>query len=170
MHILKNKFSVLFVLAGILLVCWLTNACKKQDEQASITTFLTGYGSWQLASLQRYNYSGDTLKTTDTLNTACMYTQTVNFNDAGTYMYNHFNCATDLKNGNWHFSTDKLVLLSATQFKVDTGLVMPFKYARIVNLGRNSLVLQQTDTPTKYQSSTVKKYTVMRYGFIHIAD
>jgi hypothetical protein len=151
---------------GLLLTGALINSCKKEDELATIDTFLSGKGPWELAAVYVYNFKGDTLKT-DTLNTKCNLAQTFIFNDDGNCTYTNFNCLTSTATGKWSLSDDRLVLNSDIVCK-DTsaaGQSRPFTRMQVVNLGRNSLVIQRNDTLSVVRNLVVRRVT--QYGFIH---
>lgn len=166
MHILKNKLW-LFVIPLLLVICWSTNSCKKNNPDATIGIFLAR--DWRLASLQVSNYIGDSVRR-DTLNTNCDKVQSFNFNSAGTCAYRNYDCIADDARGNWTLSNDRLTLFSDVVCK-DTsskkGTSQPFKRANILNLGQNSLVLEVNDTidTIRLVPLTVRR-KVTRYGFI----
>ena len=161
------KYKVpLFFLVGFALIALIINSCKK-ETQNNIETLFTG-GQWQLSSLQRTHYVGDTLKFTDTLNTACTLDQIFTFNADKTCSYTNYTCDPQpTANGTWSLSTDQLYLNSNIACKDSTGggtTTQPFKIARIINLGQYSLVLETGSLETFYPPNRVRVKT--RYGFV----
>ena len=149
---------------------WFISSCKKENQN-TLDTFLTGNGPWRLASLRRETLHGDTSKRIDTLNTNCQYNQTFTFNSDGTCKYDYFSCLDQSTQGPWVISsTDSIILSSSMKCKDTTraGTSTPFARVQIVNLGRNSLVLQDVKTDTFRKSPrVVLRRRVTRYGFIH---
>jgi len=165
LHVMKNKYPLLFLL-GLIAVSMLSNSCKK-DTQATVESLLAR-GKWQLASVQVLNYIGSSNTSTNTFNTTCGLNQTLTFNDDNTCTYEDFSCITQSSKGQWQLSFDKLTLqstLSCTDTLAGAMVTaMPFKTARIVNLGQYSLVLETGDL-SSYFLATDKRH-VKRYGFI----
>ncbi len=164
---IKYKHYV-FLLAGLLGVALLVNACKKNDNSDNVQYFLTN-GTWQLASVTMQSFVGDTLKRTDTLNTTCLVSQTFKFNTDNSCTYTNYHCLSQTSTGSWQLSTDQLTLQTSLAAKDTSGKaivnVTAFPTAQIVNLGQYSLVLQTGYTSTYYTSKTVRK--IARYGFVH---
>jgi hypothetical protein len=162
---MKYKLPLLFLL-GFVIIGLVVNSCKK-DTDGSIQNLFAG-GQWQLASLQVTHFVGDTLKKTDTLNTACNLDQVFTFSTDNTCTYANYSCAPQpTATGNWSLSADRLYLNSNIVCKMDTGKIsslMPFKTARIVNLGQYSLVLETGSLETYYPSN--RKRDITRYGFV----
>lgn len=144
----------------------LSNSCKK-DTQTSVESLLAR-GTWQLASVQVYNYIGGSNTSTNVFNTTCTLNQTFTFASDGTCTYQNFSCITQTTNGQWKLSDDKLTLQSTLSCQDTlagaTITAMPFKTARIVNLGQYSMVLETGDIST-YYLATDKRH-IKRYGFI----
>jgi hypothetical protein len=160
---MKSKIPLLFVL-GLVLINLLSNSCKK-DNQTSIQSLLSN-GNWQLASVYRAQYVGDTLKHIDTLNTLCDTTQIFSFASDNTCTYTNFDCVHQPRaSGHWSLSTDQLYLTSDIVCKDTTaaGSSKPFLNAQVFNLGQFSLTLRTGDIQN-YTQSTKRK--VMRYGFV----
>jgi len=149
---------------------WAISSCKKQDQN-TLNTFLTGNGPWRLASLRAETLHGDTSKRIDTLNTNCQYNQVFNFNSDGTCTYNYFNCLNQSTQGPWSMSTTDSIILSSSMKCKDTtkaGISTPFAHVQIINLGRNSLILQDVKTDTfRTSPRVVLRRRITRYGFIH---
>jgi len=160
---MKNKRSLLLLFG--LLVGFVINSCKK-DSLSAIQTLFTG-GEWQLASVMVYNYTGNSLVSTDTLNTNCNLGQFFTFNINGTCNYTNFDClAQPVANGTWSLTTNQLYLQTNLLCKDTTkaGSSEPFSYAGIQNLGQFSLVLQTGDIQPNY--SLTKPRRIVQYGFI----
>lgn len=147
-------------------VATVVNSCKK-DTGGSVEN-LIARGSWQLASVLRYNYIGGTNVSVDTLNTKCGLTQTFTFAADNTCSYTDFSCISQNAKGAWKFSEDKLTLIStlSVQDTLGAGRVtaMPFISARIVNLGQFSMILETGDLSSFYLPTD--KRHIKRYGFI----
>ncbi|QQL50106.1 hypothetical protein [Mucilaginibacter ginkgonis] len=164
---MKFKLSLLLFPALILIV-FITNSCKKTDQ--SYTPTLLTASPWTLASVEVHNYVGATENKVDTLNTKCLLKQIFTFSSDNTCNYQNFICRAGSNSGNWQFSDDKLTLMANFTAK-DTVLGgrdttdMPFKNARIANLGSYSLILETGDINTYYTSSTVRH--IKRWAFIH---
>ena len=159
---MKNKIPLLFV-SGLILINLLSNSCKK-DTQGSIETLFTG-GKWQLASVvQTVSLSNATLST-DTLNTTCDSTQLFVFNSDKSCSYKNFDCLPQASSGTWSLSPDKLTLNADMTCNDTTAAKMskPFSFARIINLGQYSMVLETGDIQN-YSVTTAR--TVTRYGFV----
>jgi len=165
---MKNK--IIFFLAALLVISVVINSCKKQSPQASIASLFTN-GSWQLASVMRYNIVGSN-STNDTLNTSCDTTQIFTFNN-NTCSYTNFHCIDQpTSTGNWSLSSNGLDLYSNIACK-DTlpgdsccTVTHPFAYAQIVSIGLYQMTLQTGDIGSYYGPTT--KRTVYSYSFIHV--
>ncbi|MBE9663468.1 DUF5004 domain-containing protein [Mucilaginibacter myungsuensis] len=159
----RFKLSVLFGLAGL---CLLLNSCKK-DAEGTVEALLAR-GSWQLASVMRYNYVGGNNTSIDTLNATCGLNQTFTFNKDNTCSYTDFSCISQTAKGSWQLAEDKLTLLSSLSAQDTLAgarvTAKPFTYARIINLGQYSMVLETGDL-SSYYLSTDKRH-IKRYGFI----
>lgn len=161
---MKNV-PLLFVLC-LLLINVLCNSCKKSN-QSSIADLFTKT-PWQLSNVIVTVSVGDTVKSTDTLNTTCDTTQLFTFNADGTCTYTNFHCRHQpTAVGNWKLSGDQLYLLSdivcLDTIKAGPGRSRPFTNSQILNVGQYSLVLITGDIQNY---SPTKRRTVMRYGFI----
>jgi hypothetical protein len=163
---MKNKR--LFLLFMGLIITLIANSCKK-TTQSPIQQLFTG-GTWQLASVQAFNYTGNTLMSTDTLNTdtACHSTQFFTFYTNNTCTYTNFDCIQQTPpTATWSLSQNQLFLTANVVCKDTssaTGSSMPFAYAQIINLGQFSLVLLTGDIQPNY--SLTKPRRVVQYGFI----
>ncbi|EHQ28179.1 DUF5004 domain-containing protein [Mucilaginibacter paludis] len=164
---IKYKFSFLACI-GLACIALLINSCKK-DNSDTVHYFLVGE-KWQLASVQRQTFVGDTLKKTDTLNTACDSIQKFQFNSDNTCTYENYHCIPQINTGTWQLVSDDLVLQTNLTVK-DTlnGAIVTnakaFAYAQIINLGQYSFVVQTGDVSSYYTSKT--RRVITRYGFIH---
>ncbi|MBS7563977.1 hypothetical protein KHS38_06130 [Mucilaginibacter sp. Bleaf8] len=149
----------------LLVVCWSTNSCKKNNPDATIGIFLAR--DWRLASQQVANYVGDSVRR-DTLNTNCDKVQVFGFKSDGSCTYRNYDCVADQAQGNWSLSNDRVILYSDVVCKdASSKTFQPFKRASILNLGQNSLVLEVNDTidTIRLVPLTVRR-KVTRYGFI----
>lgn len=162
----KIKFPLLLITVLGLINLVVSNSCKK-DPQATVE-YLLAHGTWTLASVQVYYFTGSTNTHVDTLNTTCTSTQSFTFNSDFTCNYKNFACITQSTTGGWHFSQDKLTLLSNIRCQDTlagkTITDIPFDSARVDNLGQFSLVLA-TGNINPYYTSTTKR-RIVRYGFI----
>ena len=158
-----RRKSILFIILG-LLGCVLYQSCKK-DDQDSIEALL-GRGAWEVASIQVFNYIGDTQQSTDTLNTDCDLKQVFTFKPDKTCTYTNFDCKEQTATGNWSLSRDKLYLLSGIVCRdtTEAGSVKPFENTKIINLGQYSLVLQTGDLQSNYPPNQRRR--IVQYGFI----
>jgi len=160
---MKNK-HLLLILTG-LSVGLVINSCKK-NGQNPIQTLFTG-GTWQLASVQVYNYKGNTLVSTDTITDSCKSTQFFTFNKDNTCVYTNFDCISQTSaSAKWSLTPNQLFLVAEAVCK-DTsakGSSMPFIYSQIINLGNYSLVLQTGDIQPNF--SLTKPRQIIQYGFI----
>ncbi len=159
---MKTKL-LLFVLAGAVLIGIAVNSCKKSSDY--LPTLLTNK-QWQLASLQVYHYTGASQDSVVALDTTCSLTQIFQFNNNGTCTYSNFSCLSDSSSGHWSFSKDHLYLNTDMICQTDTGKIVPFKSARINNLGQYSLVLQTGDLATYY--SPTQKRVIYVWGFVRV--
>jgi hypothetical protein len=162
---MKTKYLLFFVL-GLTAIGMLSNSCKK-DTQTSVESLLAR-GTWQLASVQVFNYIGGSNTSTNVFNTTCTLNQTFTFVSDGTCTFQGFSCISQTSNGQWKLSDDKLTLQSTLSCQDTLGAAtitaMPFKTARVVNLGQYSMVLETGDIST-YYLATDKRH-IKRYGFI----
>lgn len=164
---MKNKLPLIFIV-GLVAINLLSNSCKK-DNNSNIPHLLTS-GVWQVASIQVYNFVGNTqVGNPDTLNDSCQKTQFFTFNTDNTCSYTNFDCLDQTTKGNWtltpnrlYFSSDMVAKDTIAGGKQSTEV--PFSNTQIVNLGTYSLVLQTGDVEPNY--SATKKRRVVRYGFI----
>jgi len=161
---MKNV-PLIFILC-LLMLSVFCGACKKQT-QSSIQSLFTN-GSWQLSTVIVTVSVGDTIKSTDTLNTTCDKTQLFTFSADGTCTYSNFHCKTQpLATGKWVLGPDQLYLKSdivcQDTFKRGTGKSKPFENAQILTLGQYGMVLVTGDIQNY---SATKRRTVMRYGFV----
>ena len=160
---MKNKIPLFFLLGLMVLVA--VNSCKK-DSQTSIQSLFTT-GKWQLASAFAFQYIGDQLVSTDTLNTNCNTTQFFTFNSDKTCTYTNFDCISQpVATGQWSLSPNQLFLAADITCKDSTsaGSSKPFLNSQIINLGQFSMILQTGDIQPNY--STTKKRRIFRFGFI----
>ncbi len=160
---MKNK-RLLLLLTG-LAIALVINSCKK-DAQSPIASLFT-VGTWQLASVQTFNYLGNTLTSSQTSTDTCITTQFFNFNKDNTCTYTNFDCISQTSpTAKWSLTPNQLFLVSEVVCK-DTskaGNSQPFINAQIINLGNYSLVLQTGDIQPNY--SLTKPRTIVQYGFI----
>jgi hypothetical protein len=162
---MKNR-RLLLLLTG-LTIALVINSCKKSG-QTPIAALFTG-GTWQLASVMAFNYTGNSLISTDTLNTdtTCHSTQFFTFNTDNTCTYTNFDCLTQTPPAaKWTLSQNQLFLTANVVCKDTTaaGSSMPFANAAIINLGQFSMILQTGDIQPNY--SLTKKRRIVEYGFI----
>lgn len=168
MHLLTKHRLFIFLLLGAISTGVFINSCKK-DNSDTVSYFLTS-GTWQLASVTRQSFVGDTLKRVDTLNTKCDSTQRFIFTNDNKCRYSNYHCIPQKSAGTWSLSSDNLIL-QTTLMAQDTakGIVTAptsiFNPAQIINLGQYSLVLQTGSTSAFYTSKTVR--VIVRYGFVH---
>lgn len=163
---MKTKL-LLCVLAGAVLIGIAVNSCKKSSNY--LPTLLTNK-QWQLASVQVYHYTGALQDSVVTLDTTCSRTQIFRFNSNNTCTYTNFDCIPDSANGHWSFSTDHLYLntdmICKDTSSASGGNSVPFKSARIINLGQYSLVLQTGNLDTYY--SPTQKRIIYQWGFVRV--
>src|ERR1700744_5477873 len=106
---MKNKF-LLLLLSG-LLITLLYNSCKKETQNPIQALFSNGV--WQLASVQAFHYTGNTLDSTEVLDTACNLIQVFTFNKDNTCVYTNFDCITQTSaSASWSLSPNKLFLMA----------------------------------------------------------
>jgi len=159
-----KKAPLLFFLL-LISIALIVNSCKK-DNLSHIPGLMAG--KWQVASIEVYNYIGDSKISTDVLDTTCTITQYFIFNSDNSCSYINFQCNSDTAKGRWSLTANKLFLASDMicndTTKSSGGTSKPFANAKIVTLGNYSLVLETGDVEPNY--SATKKRRVMRYGFI----
>jgi len=161
---MRNKFLLFFLLVAAVITGFMVNSCKKDADY--LPTLLTT-GKWQLASVQVQHLVGDTLKTTDTLYTACSLDQFFTFNTDGSCTFANYSCNTQpVATGHWAFSTNKLSLISDMVCDSAGTSTKPFKVAQILNLGQYSLVLRTGNLESFYPPT--RKRTLTRYGFVRV--
>jgi hypothetical protein len=161
---MKNV-PLIFILC-LLMLSVFCGACKKQTQSSIQSLF--SQGSWELATVVVTVSVGDTIKSTDTLNTTCDKSQLFTFNPDNTCTYTNFHCkAQPVATGKWSLGPDQLYLKSditcLDTFKLGTGSTKPFENAQILTLGQTSMVLVTGDIQNY---SATKRRTVMRYGFV----
>ena len=159
---MKTKL-LLFVLAGAVLIGLAVNSCKKSSDY--LPTLLTNK-QWQLASLQVQYNTGAYQDSLVTLDTTCTLTQIFKFSNNGSCGYANFSCLSDSSSGHWSFSNDHLYLNTDMVCQTDTGKIVPFKSARIINLGQYSMVLQTGSLETYY--SPTQKRKIYIWGFVRV--
>ncbi|QKJ31535.1 lipocalin family protein [Mucilaginibacter mali] len=161
-----RKGTALFLLTALAALCLVVNSCKK-DNSGTVENLLAR-GTWQLASVTRFNYIGGTNVSTDTLNTKCGLTQSFTFVNDNTCTFRNFSCIEQSATGQWQLSEDKLTLISSLSCKDTLAganvTAKPFVNARIVNLGQYSLIIETGDL-SSYYLSTDKRH-IKRYGFV----
>lgn len=158
--------KLICILTG-LLIASLYYSCKK-DELSTIDRLLTS-GTWELASMQVYNYIGDTQESIDTLNRDCDVKQYFKFNDDNTCTYTNYYCIEQQPTGNWSLSEDKLYMVSDIQLQDTTatgepGTSRPFSNTKILNLGQYSMVIQTGDLQSNYPANQRRR--IVQYGFV----
>lgn len=165
---IKRRFYFVMLLA-LTGMAFMVNSCKK-DNSDTLSYFLTR-GKWQLASVTRQTYVGDTLKTagTDTLNLTCTLTQTFQFNTDNSCTFVNYHCITQTSTGSFNLDINNLSLQTSMTAQ-DTSkaaivTVKAFDNAQIETLGQYSLVLKTGYTSTYYTSKT--RRVIIRYGFVH---
>jgi hypothetical protein len=159
---MKNK-TLYFLLAGLIVVSFFINSCKKTDP-SNIPNLLTT-GVWQLASLQVDHFVGDSRMSTDSL--TCDTTQLFTFNKDNTCTYTNYGCRPQpTAKGTWALTSNKLYLSSdiVVQDTTATGKSQPFLDVQLINLGQFSLAFNTGDIGAYYTSTQVR--TIKRYGFI----
>jgi hypothetical protein len=159
------------LILALMLNGWLVSSCKKDNEQSSITSFLTGDRVWRLASMQVQTLHGDTLKRTDTLNTDCEKNQTFSFNSNGSSTYEDYCCRDQTSTGTWQMTTQDSIMLKVNMVCEDTtkiGRSKPFANTQVINLGQNSLILRSVKIDTFRKTPVVVlRRKITTFGFIH---
>lgn len=160
------KNAPLIFIVSLLMLSAVCSSCKKQNQSSIQSLF--SKGNWELTTVVVTVSVGDTLKSTDTLNTTCDKSQIFAFNTNGTCTYTNFHCkAQPVASGKWSLSPDQLYLKSdivcQDTFTLGTGSSKPFENAQIFSLGQYSMVLITGDIQNY---SPTKRRTVMRYGFV----
>lgn len=161
--LMKNN-RLLLLLTG-LIVALVINSCKKSGQNP-IEALFTG-GTWQLASVQIFNYTGNAQTSVQTLTDSCKTTQFFTFNKDNTCIYTNFDCITQTStSAKWSLAPNQLFLMAEIVCKDTsaTGTSQPFINAQIINLGQYSLVLNTGDIQPNY--SLTKKRRIIQYGFI----
>lgn len=159
-----NNKKIYFLLAGLLIVSFFFNSCKK-EKQSSIQNLFTG-GVWQLGSIEETKYLGSTQLSDTTLVTTT--TQIFDFNADMTCSYQNFDDKAGTVNGTWSLSDTQLFLFATITYPEITSAntKQPFINCRIVNLGEYSMVIQAGDIQTYY--SPTDNRTIRTYGFVRI--
>ena len=159
---MKYRFP-LFVLCCFAVIGIISNSCEK-NNQNYIPTLFTG-GRWELSSVIVTHFVGDTIKTSDTLYTACSLEQNFVFNSDKTCTFTNYSCISQpVATGHWSLSSDNLFLSSDMAVDSSGTKIMPFKTALINNLGQYSLVLETGSLQSYYLPNTPR--TITRYGFV----
>jgi hypothetical protein len=160
---MKTKIPLLFILS-LVIINLLSGSCKKGNS-SNVPHLLTN-GTWQLATIQVYNYVGNSQTSIDTLNANCDQTQLFTFSTDNTCTYTNFNCITQTTTGTWTLTSNNLYLQSGMVCKDTTsvGTSTPFSNTQISTLGVYSMVLQTGDVEPNYSATKVRHVT--RYGFI----
>lgn len=161
---MKN-IPLIFIVC-LLLLSAVCSSCKKQTQNSIQSLFTKG--NWELATVVVTVSVGDTLKSTDTLNTTCDKKQIFSFKEDGTCTYSNFHCVDQpLASGRWSLVSDQVYLSSdivcQDTFPTGTGRSKPFENAQILSLGQYSMVLVTGDIQNY---SPTKTRTVSRYGFV----
>ncbi|RVU00168.1 hypothetical protein EOD41_14505 [Mucilaginibacter limnophilus] len=157
-----KRRNILFLIIGLAVIS-LYNSCKK-DELSTIDALVSS-GTWELASLQVFNYVGDTKGKTDTLYRDCDFKQLFKFNADKTCTYSNYSCLEQTTTGKWSLSKDKLFLLSDIACDTsETESIQPFTNTKIVTLGQYSMVLQTGDLQTNYPANQRRR--IVQYGFV----
>ena len=158
----KKRFLLLLILV---IIAGIVNSCKSDNQSPIHALFTTG--TWQLASVTRTYFTGNTIDSTKKLDTACTLSQFFTFNSNGTCTYTNFDCvAQPVASGKWSLTANQLYLVSDIVCKDSTkaGSSSPFTNAEIYNLGQYSLVLITGDVQPNY--SLTKQRQQVQYGFI----
>jgi hypothetical protein len=158
---MKNK-RFLLIIAG-LLVAFIVNSCKKNGV-SPIHALFSG-GTWQLASIEVKNFTGNQLIKDTTYNVDCV--QNFTFNNNGTCTYTNFDCITQAPPAApWTLSGNELFLMANVVCQ-DTSAAkssMPFANCAIQNLGHYSLILETGDIQPNYSLTSPR--TIYYYGFV----
>lgn len=162
-----NNKRPLYIVLGLVMVCFIVNSCKKQSQNAIEQLFTGGY--WQLASVTATYYTGDQEDSVVTLNsdTVCHQLQTFTFYSNNTCVYTNYDCLTQTPPAaSWSLAPNQLYLQANVVCKDTTakGSSTPFAYAQIINLGQYSLVLNIGDIQPNY--SLTQKRVIYTYGFV----
>ncbi|MES2268232.1 MAG: hypothetical protein V4520_15835 [Bacteroidota bacterium] len=159
-----NKKKTYSLLAGMLLLGFMLNSCKKEKTESLQSLFTNG--KWQLGSVIEYKYLGGQETDRDTLD--CDLAQTFKFNDDMTCSYTNLDCKENTVSGRWSLSDTRLFLNADITYPTVTsaGTKQPFINSRINNLGDFSMVLETGDLQTYYTSTD--RRTIRRWGFIRI--
>jgi hypothetical protein len=163
---MKTKIPLLFILS-LVIINLLSGSCKKGNS-SNVPHLLTN-GVWQLATIQVYNYVGNSQTSIDTLNDSCMLTQLFTFSTDNTCTYTNFDCLSQTSTGTWALTSNNLYFQSGMvcQDSVSggtTSTTTPFSNTQIYTLGIYSMVLQTGDVEPNYSATKVRHVT--RYGFI----
>ncbi|MDB5091304.1 MAG: hypothetical protein JWR09_5298 [Mucilaginibacter sp.] len=156
---MKKRYLLLLL---VLITGFIINSCKKTGQNP-IETLFTG-GTWQLASIEITQYTGNTQISDTTINDTC--SQFFTFKTDFTCTYANFNCQTQpLASGKWSLTPNKLFLIADMVCDSTATLaVKPFINAQIINLGLYSMVLSTGDIAPNY--SLTKPRKIVKYGFI----
>jgi hypothetical protein len=157
--LMKKKYLLLL---SVIIMGLIVNSCKKTGQNP-IETLFTG-GTWQLASIEITNYTGNVQVSDTTINDTC--SQFFTFKTDNTCTYTNFNCVPQpVATGKWTLTPNKLFLnADIVCDSTTTKTVTPFIDAQIINLGQYSLVLNTGDIAPNYSLS--KPRTIVKYGFI----
>ncbi len=158
----QKRPLLLLMLVAIALV---VNSCKK-DSQSPIQA-LFSVGTWQLASVQVYNYIGNSQTSVQNFTDSCATTQFFTFNKNNTCTYTNFDCIPQTSTtAKWSLTPNQLYLVAEIVCKDSTkaGSSQPFINAQIINLGQYSMVLNTGDIQPNY--SLTKHRQIIQYGFV----
>lgn len=160
---MKNK-KIYLLLAGLLVLSFSFNSCKKEKLTSIPTLFTTG--EWQLGSIVRTTYLGDQQLSQDTIPSDS--TQIFKFNNDMTCTYTNFDDKVGTATGKWSLSDTQLNLSADITYPENTSAdtKQPFINANIINLGDYSLVIETGDIQPYYTSTDTR--VIRRYGFIRI--
>lgn len=156
---MKKRYLLLLL---VLIVGLVVNSCKKTGQNA-IETLFTG-GTWQLASIEITEFTGNTQIRDTTINDTC--SQFFTFKTDNTCTYSNFNCTPQpVATGKWSLTPNKLFLIADMVCdSTATKTTKPFINAQIVNLGQYSMVLNTGNIEPNY--SLTQPRTIVKYGFI----
>ena len=160
---MKNK-NLYFLLAGLMVLSFMFNSCKKDKTDSLQSLFTTG--KWELGSVIEYKLLGNQELSKDTLE--CDSSQIFKFNDDMTCSYTNMDCVATTVSGKWSLSDTRLFLFADLTYPTVTsaGTNQPFINSRISNLGDFSMVLETGDLQTYYTAT--ERRTIRRWGFIRI--
>jgi hypothetical protein len=160
---MKNK-KIYLLLAGLLVLSFFINSCKKEKQTSIPSLFTTG--EWQLGSIVRTTYLGDQQLAQDTIPSDS--TQIFKFNNDMTCTYTNFDDNVGTIAGKWSLSDTQLYLFSDITYSDTTsaGTKQPFINAHIINLGEFSLVIETGDIQNYYTATDTR--IIRRYGFVRI--